>query len=1237
MNKTDIQTILQNPYERNVWIEFLRPTFGGSYRSNAPTIALPNNEIADFAYEIGQFTTTDNMLVGVYEVKIKEGISIENKRVGLRNLLKSVYRVVDAALIVFDTGEAWRFSYVSEIYARDEAGNRQHLKTDPKRFTYVLGKGGGVRTATDRFVELSKKSLQIKLKDLNDVFSVEILTKHFYRDLSDWYFWALTNVQFPDDAEPNEEIRNATSVIRLITRLMFVWFLKQKHLVRDELFEEETLRKMLKNFNPKGSEESSVFYKAILQNLFFATLNTEMTDDKRKFISRQTGVQGFYRYERYFQNKELFLELSKETPFLNGGLFENLDRNIGEVNEIRIDCFSNRISNENRLIVPDSLFFGEETVDLSGIYDDKKRKPSNVKGLINILKSYNFTVEENTPTDIEVALDPELLGKVFENLLASYNPETKTTARKQTGSFYTPREIVEYMVDESLKAYLIENLVENRNKGFQKLGTNQAHLFGNAGVKGQLDLVTPMADSTQESIKESLENLFSYANEDNPFDKDETQTLIRAIDKCRILDPACGSGAFPMGILQRLVFLLRKLDPQNSYWRERQIKRATKDFETALRAGQTIDLQAQIQEITETFTNNTDDYGRKLYLIENCIYGVDIQPIAVQIAKLRFFISLMAEQNPLQQGANRGIRPLPNLETKFVAGNTLIGLEKPTQLLLKNTAIDILEKQLEEVRHKHFFARTPETKKKYRLKDQELRNEIAKLLSEDGWKPTSANQVAAWNPYDQNTYAPFFDPEWMFGIIDGFDIVIGNPPYVRADNPAIAEQRERITKSKYYDTLWEKWDLMVPFYEKSIKLLTKNGINAFISSNSITTSKYAQKLQEWILKSYSVKSINYFEDNMQIFEAGVVPVVTIIQNKKGNSTQKIYRQAQFDYIHKLLEIDWKETNNLREKVFKKEFLTSYTPTIKFDLLGDICYLSKGMVIHSEGTVEDEIFGKDDLISNTQNEINCMPYIEGKILKRYYVEKIKYLEWNTDRVPSQLSRPTFPALYQGEKLFRGALTDGTFDDTGILCNHSIVVFKLFVDLKGVMERSIGVSISKNNFEETGGKSSAMVARKRKELEETSKKYSLKYILGVLNSVYAKSYLNNFRRHRLINYFYPDDFRNYPIPQISLEAQQPFIQLVDYILQLKKQGLGEAALMAKYFEEIVDGLVYELYFEEELHRADIYFHKHLQDLPTINDNNIATVFGELYSPQHPVRAGLFKLDTVEEVAIIEGKKK
>ena len=514
------------------------------------------------------------------------------------------------------------------------------------------------------------------------------LNKRFFNELANWYFWAVDQVTFPDDAGEDVEVRNATSVIRLLTRFIFVWFIREKGLVPDALFNPNDLDDILNNLDPG----ESTYYKAILQNLFFATLNQEMNTDQNPNNRRFRGegrqhynITSLYRYKDCFIDPDDALRHFETIPFLNGGLFECLDApSKDDPTEIlRIDGFSDR--NDIPLCVPNELFFSDEqTVDLNAAYGTRGKR-HKVRGLIHILSSYKFTIAENTPIEEEVALDPELLGKVFENLLAAYNPETKVTARKQTGSYYTPREIVNYMTDESLIAYLKNALILHAE-----------------------------SDAQTAEIEEKLRGLLAYNDAPNPFDETETEVLIKAIDTLKILDPACGSGAFPMGVLHKLVFILGKLDPRNEQWRQRQIARVESTIERAeeiddstFRENTIRELEGEIENINEAFERNELDYGRKLYLIENCIYGVDIQPIATQIAKLRFFISLIVDQQIDDSRENHGVRPLPNLETKFVAANTLIGVDKPLQTQIRSPQVDRKEKELEEVRRRHFHRSHP--------------------------------------------------------------------------------------------------------------------------------------------------------------------------------------------------------------------------------------------------------------------------------------------------------------------------------------------------------------------------------------------------------------------------------------------------------------------------------------------------------------------------------------------------
>lgn len=566
-----------------------------------------------------------------------------------------------------------------------------------------------------------------------------------------------------------------------------------------------------------------------------------------KGLDGNFGIHNVYRYEKLFSDPKLALELFKNVPFLNGGLFECLDdttkmyeRKDGTRSYTRIDGFSDRA--DNQLKVPNYLFFDEtKEVDLSEDYGkEKTAKKSKVRGLLNILSSYKFTIAENTPIEEEIALDPELLGKVFENLLASYNPETKTSARKDSGSFYTPRVVVDYMVDESIKLHLKKSLV-------------------NYGMP-------------EEDAIEGLDILFAYTEKEHLFNNEEVSALIAAIDNLKILDPACGSGAYPMGILHKLVYILHKLDPENKKWRNRQEEKVESIEDTVSR-------ENALQAIADTFTKYSDnnDYGRKLYLIENCIHGVDIQSIACQISKLRFFISLICEQKVDDKLENRGIRPLPNLETKFVCANTLIKLNKPEQLLLRNPEIDKKEKELEVVRDKHFGARNPETKKKYREKDEVLREEIAQLLLNDGWDDEVATQVSSWNPYDQNSSANFFDSEWMYGIKDGFDIVIGNPPYVQLQkfkgNPI-----QKIYKDLGFKVHNSNGDIYCLFYEKGMALLAKGGILTYITSNKWMRAGYGEELRDFFTNNEN-NPIVLIDLGPNVFENATVDTNILIIEK----------------------------------------------------------------------------------------------------------------------------------------------------------------------------------------------------------------------------------------------------------------------------------------------------------------------------------------------------------------------
>lgn len=659
-----------------------------------------------------------------------------------------------------------------------------------------------------------------------EIFNVELLNQRFYRELANWYFWALPQVDFPDDTEKDDKKRRPTSLIRLLTRLIFCWFLKEKGLIPEKLFVEAELKRILVDLSPGAS----TYHQGILQNLFFATLNQRMGKDKsgqpyRAFAkdegfqkNRATyGVDTLYRYEEHFRDATTALDHFADVPFLNGGLFECLDRiEDGTNKKLYLDGFSR--NKKKRPTVPNHLFFAEEqTADLSKAYDEPKRRNEKVRGLLRILHSYKFTIVENTPIDQEIALDPELLGKVFENLLASYNPETETTARKQTGSFYTPRPIVEYMVDESLKAHLTGALAK-------------------AGMK-------------EEDAQAGLDILFAYTERNHPFHERDVAVLLDGIHTCKILDPACGSGAFPMGMLHKLVYIIHKLDPDNARWKQLQIDAAAKIPDSSSR-------EAAITAIERDFADNEDDYGRKLYLIENCLYGVDIQPIAIQISKLRFFISLVCDQRTNRsKKENHGIRPLPNLETKFVAADTLIGLPEMEQMALVPQRVYKIEAEIETLYHSHFAIQRRDQKLALQRKIKDLRSELGKLLAESLMASKKAQHVADWDPFDPQASSDFFEPHWMFGpsLADGFHIILGNPPYISVERFAGTAIQKQWQET--FTTYASRGDVYCFFYERGASLLRKGGTLIYITSNKWMRAGYGERLRAFLSTNVKAEAV----------------------------------------------------------------------------------------------------------------------------------------------------------------------------------------------------------------------------------------------------------------------------------------------------------------------------------------------------------------------------------------------
>jgi hypothetical protein len=1027
---------------------------------------------------------------------------------------------------------------------------------------------------------------------------IQTLNKRFFIEIRNWFYWARVQARFPAGAKKDSDGRDSEALIRLLTRMIFCWFLREKGLLTDELFAAHKVETLLRDWtaDDRGHDKAGRYYKAILQNLFFATLATPVAERKFRSARNYKGLNKHYGDQRYFRHVELFIEkapveeLYKKIPFLNGGLFENLDEFPSEDNdlkeEVRVDGFSDVASKQPH--VPDYLFFGDERsvpeiADLLG-----ESSAPKARGLLRIFRDYKFTVEENTPLEQDIALDPELLGRTFENLLAAVNPETGTVARKSTGSFYTPREIVHYMVEEALVRYLIGAMAPS-------------------GASADLE--------------EKVRELVSEEKPSHRLDR-EAERIVGLIGQLRILDPACGSGAFPMGLLQLLVHVLRKLDQDNKLWEATKL--ASLPPEMRKRA-------------KDVFREETWDYSRKLELIKDCVHGVDIQPTAIQIAKLRFFLSLVIEQSDPE-----AVRPLPNLETKFVCANALLGLPRPQDWELFQHQIEPKERSLLEIRARYFFAETKEKKDACKSEDRTLRRDLSKFIEGIGGSAARqlASAVAAWDPYRSDHRAGYFDPESMFGIRDGFDITIGNPPYVRADEQSDWNrfQREQILASAQYETLWERWDLYVPFIERCFKLLRPGGVSTLIVSDGFCHSKYAQKPQNWFLKHSRILRLDFCGD-VKIFDAAVHNVIFFFQRADG-AKWKPERRVHRETFGEVTPLPTEEQAKLTYRAFFPEESLHAGFSVPTLPIGSICYVSFGCRPNSDEKLAKGLFVAADLVSETKDKSHPKPYIEAKDIVRWSYGHNRWLEWGTARSPELLARPTFVQLYEvPEKIVAadvsGAENRAAYDDGKVFHSHTLISFVPWQSLHGVRNNSL-----KKSTRYRGEKPARPDLPKREELEATSRRFGVKYLLGVMNSDSARDFLRANRRSNI--HLYPDDWKKLPIPDVPAEQQQPVVQVVDLILAFHRyfharpgHRTARDTVLLEFLENLNDALVRELYTPDELHARSLHFGRFVTEarLPKVDAvkdaehlEKIRKALEAASDINTPLRAALFDLGSL-----------
>ena len=974
----------------------------------------------------------------------------------------------------------------------------------------------------------------------------EELNKQFYRKLFAWYEWAVKEATFPTDE--NRVIKPEEHVIRLITRLLFIWFIKEKGLVADALFKKVQIQDFLKE---DVFDSGDSYYRAVLQNLFFATLNTEI--DERRFSKGNNSDHrnpSVYRYKKQMRDPDKLLELFSQTPFINGGLFDCLDSfNASGEGGYRIDCFSDK--QYHKLSIPNRLFFDAH------------------HGLIPLLEHYKFTVEENTPIEQEVALDPELLGRVFEHLLAEFNPETRKKAaseRKKTGSYYTPRVIVDYMVEEALIATLSQKCQPT--------------------------------DDNEIPWDERLRYLFDYAKifDDASvwFDDRETDEIVKTISELKILDPAVGSGAFPMGVLHKLTLALRRLDPDNTRWEALQRDLAGERARETFASKDDQERPEELTEIDDTFKRYRDsDFGRKLYLIQNSIFGVDIQPIGCQIAKLRFFISLAIEQEPDKDAGNFGIKPLPNLETRFVAANTLISIEEQ----LRSEKAVKLELKLRDNRERYFHATARNQKRDCKTEDKRLRTELATELMNQGMLAANAKKIAEWDLYDQNATADWFDKELMFGITSGFDVVIGNPPYIKEYTNR--EAFDGVRESPYYKG---KMDIWYMFACEGLDLVKNdNGLVTFIAQNNWVTSDGASKMRNKVIQDAQILSLVDF-GSFKIFSSGIQTMIMAfrknidIDNYPFDYRRLLGKDLNINNVMALLNRDQNNKTEFLNPIIKRSKYTNTTLTfshpavelildkisLKRDFLLRENEVAQGFVCPQDSVNEDSqnILGNDfnigdgifvlsqkekDQISFTQKELDFInPCYTTQELNRYYANSINH-KWviytDSSFKKDEKKIEDYPNIKKHLDKFQDVITSSN-KPYGM---HRSRKQSIFQGQRIVSVRKCArPTFTYVEFDSYVSQTFYVIKTGR---------VNLKYLTGLLNSRLSTFWLKHKGKMQGTNYQI-DKQPLLTIPLISppSEEQVPIATLVNQILAAKHTD-SEADIST--LESEIDKLVYALY--------------------------------------------------------------
>ena len=898
-----LRKMFQSSFNMAQWYSFLQYFFNASELKEKPERIIENT--SDEGYYLGNINTTDSYRIGLFHYNIHQS-SVANKRVGLRNLVKSfinpTWGEFDAALVVFDSGDHWRLSFICDI--KGEA-------TSPKRYTYVFGSDDLLyRTPIERFNFLKKKG--ISFENLKTAFSVEALSDEFfdkYREQYADFVQYVTGKRFVKVGskweekvlgEPNTALMQAFNhnekkirdyVKKMMGRITFLHFLQRKGWMCGDL---NYMQNMF-----EGSPYKDDYLDSVLEPLFFGILNTKPTERENLFAD-------------YGWDKSL-LDEWKDIPYLNGGLFER-----DEEDE------------------PESRF------------------PADYfKRLFQFFSEYNFTIDENDPNDAEVGVDPEMLGKIFENLLED---------NKDKGAFYTPKEIVRYMCQESLIAYLETNTSVAKDK------------------------IRQFVLSPEEGVEYIPEN--------------KKSKILSALEEVKICDPAIGSGAFPMGLLNELLHCREVLSGE--HYDRAEIKKS---------------------------------------IIQNNIYGVDIEKGAVDIARLRFWLSIVVDEETPS--------PLPNLDYKIMQGNSLIesfmgvDLSKLTyekehkkdkgEISLFDNEKNRLQKTVSQLLSSYYSCCDHNKKKKLQ---QDISDTISKQLETQAYDHAILENLKDINLAENNKF--FLWHTWFSDVFNrednknGFDVVIGNPPYIQLQNNG--GELANLYEDCRFKTFAKTGDIYCLFYERGWQLLRQQGHLCFITSNKWMRAGYGDKTRGFFAKHTNPKYLIDFA-GVKIFNNATVDTNILIFGKEQNEyqtrcavTDKLNKdslknlsgfvQQQHTICNFSNEESWVILSPIEQSI-KRKIESVGTPLKDWDIKiyrGVLTGYNDAFIISTEK--------RDEILSNCQTEDERLrtaelirPILRGRDIKRYGYDWANlwliYIPWH---FPYQFDNSITGASEKAEKAF-----------------------------------------------------------------------------------------------------------------------------------------------------------------------------------------------------------------------------